>query len=437
MLNRWFFIPFLFLLGIGFLPCRANRAEALTIDQAVSEANENSPDLQASFAQTEVARYGKTEALSYFIPHVEFQGDHYFDIKYQVLDVNFGGLNTEFPFVSPATIYALNMNWSIFNGFQDYDHLESAKLQSEASEEDLTWAKFSLNEDVRLAFMQVIANRQLESAYDENIRNLEAHAKQVDARLRAGTALEVDSLRVQVQLNNARSQKINAHDDVIIAEQRLAQLLGKTSDSRAVEGDLPIPDDDTAKRIETTDIQSRPDLRALNLRSEASEKSKSAAKNYWIPSLALVGQYSFYNNETYSLANTGEFRSAYQVGIELKWNIFDGLLSYARAGEAAAQAEVAIKKEQSAKLQAATDHANYQQEYRYQLTQYLAQAENLVRSKRSVELALAGQRAGTQRNIDVLDAELDLFNARSGVIEAELGAYTAKVNFEKAVGRNL
>jgi outer membrane protein TolC len=437
MLNKSFFIPYFIFLFIFLVPLSQARAQALTLQQALNEANENSPDLQASVAQTEVARYGKTEALSYFIPHVDFQGDHYFDIKYQVLDVNFGGQNTPFPFVSPATIYALNLNWSIFNGFQDYDHLQAANLQSEASEADLSWARFNLNEDVRLAFMQVIANRQLESAYDENIRNLEEHARQVDARLRAGTALEVDSLRVQVKLNNARSQKINAHDDVIIAEQRLAQLLGKASDSRVIEGDLPIPDDDTAKRIETTDLQSRPDLHALNLRSEASAKSQSAAKKYWIPSLALVGQYSFYNNETYSLANTGEFRSAYQVGIELKWNIFDGLLSYARAGEAAAQAEVAIKKEQSAKLQAATDHANFQQEYRYQLTQYIAQAENLVRSKRSVVLALSGQRAGTQRNIDVLDAELDLFNARSGVIQAELGAYTAKVNFEKAVGRNL
>jgi outer membrane protein TolC len=428
---------------LGMLSNHAAFAQTLTLDQALKDARHDSLELQVSDAEKDQAEWGTTEARAAFLPQISADATHYFDIKYQTLFINFAGLQTNFAFVTPATTYGLTASWNVFNGFQDYDRLGAAKLKSQASRKDLEYARFQVDQEVKLNFFEVIAARLLESAANENVTNLETHLKQIQDMLKAGEAIEVDVLRVQVQLNNARSQKINAHDSVIISQQKLAQALGKTTESRQPEGDLPIPDSDISKRIQTTNrdeqrkFADRLDLQASDLRSEAAEKAENASTHYWIPSLSLVGNYQYYNNNDFNPTENSAFKSSYEWGLELKWNIFDGLLSYARAKEAADETIREVKSTALARIQAATDVQTNESDYQFQLSQFVANTDNLDRSKRSVQLALSGLRSGTQTNTDVLDAELDLFNARAGVIQSQIKALEAQVKFENAIGRTL
>ena len=96
-----------------------------------------------------------------------------------------------------------------------------------------------------------------------------------------------------------------------------------------------------------------------------------------------------------------------------------------------------MKSASLARIQAATDVQTNLSDYHFQLSQFMTNTENLERSKRSVQLALSGLRSGTQTNTDVLDAELDLFNARAGVIQSEIKALEAQIKFENAIGRKI
>jgi outer membrane protein TolC len=447
-MNRQLGFAFALLITVIITPMMVSKSYAqgtstLSIEDALKEANAQSPEIQVSEAQADQSDFGKLEANANFLPHLSLDAIHYFDIKYQTLEVTEFGPPIEFPFVSPSTIYSLNVEWNIFNGFQDYDRLGAAKLTAEAGHDELDWSHFQVAQEIRLNFYQSIAARLLESVADENVNNLEQHLKQIQDMLKVGEAIEVDVIRVQVQLNSARTQKLNAHDSAIISQQHLAQSLGKKTESRLPTGNLPIPDEAVASKIESVNrdeaekFSHRADLQATALRSAAAEKSEAAAANWLIPSLSVVGNYQIYNNENYELTNSNNFKSAYQYGLELKWNIFDGLLSYARSKEAAAASRVAVKSEALARLQASTDVETSQSNYRLNLSQYITNTENLERSLRSVQLALAGLRSGTQTNTDVLDAELDLFNARAGVIQSQMDALAAQIKFENAIGRNL
>jgi outer membrane protein TolC len=438
-----------FILSLGILGLLSHLSFAqgnstLQLDQALKEAQAQSPELQMRAAETDASDWGKVENFAGFLPHFNVDATHYFNIKYQVLDVSLGGgPKTPFPFVSPATTYGLYANWNIFNGFQDTDKYGAAKLKSDAAHSDLEWTKFQINQEVRMNFFQSIASRSLEAVAQENVSNLEQHLKQIQDMLRVGEAIEVDVIRVQVQLNTARTDKLNSHDNVIISQQHLAQSLGKSTEARLPEGALPIPEDSIATRIdqmsrdEAEKFAHRGDIQATNLRAEAASKTESAAGHYWIPAVALVGNYQLYNNEDFSVTNSNSFRSAYEYGVELTWNIFDGMLSYARSKEAAAMTVQAAKSEALARIQASTDVQVNQNTYRVNLSQYVTDTDNLERSKRSVQLALAGLRSGTQTNTDVLDAELDLFKARAGVIQSQMNALEAQIKFENAIGRTL
>jgi outer membrane protein TolC len=54
-----------------------------------------------------------------------------------------------------------------------------------------------------------------------------------------------------------------------------------------------------------------------------------------------------------------------------------------------------------------------------------------------VRLARLSYDAGSRTNTDVLDAELDLFRTRAGVVQSQLSAAEALINLELAFGSSL
>jgi outer membrane protein TolC len=54
-----------------------------------------------------------------------------------------------------------------------------------------------------------------------------------------------------------------------------------------------------------------------------------------------------------------------------------------------------------------------------------------------VRLAKEEERAGTRTSTETLDAELDLFRAKAGVVNALVNAAEAKIRLELALGREI
>lgn len=126
---------------------------------------------------------------------------------------------------------------------------------------------------------------------------------------------------------------------------------------------------------------------------------------------------------------------AYSVGISASWNIFDGGATLARMGEGAAQAERAEAAADAIILSAPNELETWKRHYRSNLALYEARKRAVEAAQESVRLAKLGFQAGTRTNTDVLDAELDLFRARAGVVRAQLDAATSMINIELASGK--
>ncbi|MGZ3697857.1 MAG: TolC family protein, partial [Bdellovibrionota bacterium] len=71
----------------------------------------------------------------------------------------------------------------------------------------------------------------------------------------------------------------------------------------------------------------------------------------------------------------------------------------------------------------------------YSTALFEARKTDVSKSEESVRLAKEGLHAGTRTTSEVLDAELDLFRSKAGVIRAQLDALEATVNLELALGR--
>ncbi|MBC7690827.1 MAG: TolC family protein [Methylotenera sp.] len=412
-------------------------SSSLNLNDAVQEAVAHSPRLAQAQASREESFWKKTEALSGFLPSVNVTAQHFFAKKYQFTDIVFGGAPASIPGIFPTSAAALNVSIPIFDGFQNVHRYKAAGLQASAAESDLQWAEFQLQKDIQLKFYQVIAAREIQAVAEQNLKTLQDHYDQVKTLKSGGVATLYDVLRVDVQLNEAKSEILNTQDNYALARQRLITAMGIEKDDREVAGSLPVPETGRLTEVSGTDMKSRPDLEALEKRFQASEQLESASGSFLIPKITLAGQYSSYNNLNDSIRDFDRYRSAYNLGLFLNWNLFDGMASIARSKESVYQKIQIEKAYEQTRIQAPTDLDFWKRRYLYSASIFAAKRSDLEKSKESVRLSTEGFRAGVRTNTEILDSELDLFRSRAGVVNAQMNCVEALIKVELSLGRNL
>ena len=415
----------------------------LTLEVALAAGLAQSPEIARAHAAFDESSWRRFQALGAgFLPKVSISGQHFFDAKYSLTSVAFGagGAPISFPGFYPNTQLALEVQMPIFDGLANVRQYQAASLYENAAQQELRHAEFQLVEDIRLAFYQALAASLLDQVAETNVRTLEDHLKQVQIRRQGGAATKYDSLRVEVQLNEARADAIDVKDNVSLTRKKLNVLLGREEDDRQVQGTLPIPDSKQVATLELGNaVRERSDIEAMSLRAQAADKMKSASNAWLVPSVSVGGQYQVYESQLVgqTVTNTGKFDTAYNVGVFLKWNLFDGGSALAQANQAYYRAVQSDRSAQIARLKVPYDFAYWKRRYVANTDHYRSKQLDIARSEESVRLAKEEERAGSRTSTETLDAELDLFRAKAGVVSAQVNAAEAQIRLELALGRKI
>ena len=428
-------VPFLILMG--GLPAKAN--VGLSLEGAVKEAEAQNPDLKRTQAMVDESSAKVDEAFSGFLPHLGITGSHIFGLKYANIDILFQGTQITFPSAYPTDELDLNASLVLFDGLGTINMYQAARLNYNAASYDLLRLKFQIEEDITKRFYTALAAQELAEVATHNIETLEDHLRLAQATARTGFSTKFEVLRIEAQLEEARAEKVLDDDNVILARKELFKTVGLvTDDGRPLLGKLLEPDEKMIPQGLTLEPAGRADYQAQLKRQEAAEKLNSASDAFWWPQISAFGtftEFQFGNFDPLILPTS--FAPAYSYGLRLTWNLFDGGASLAREKEAAAQYREAEETTRLAVLKASDEFEQSKRRFSYSTVLYRARVRAVAKSEESVRLAKIGLRAGTRTHTEVLDAELDLFHSRAGVVQAELDALNAYSNLELAVGRKL
>ena len=417
----------------------------LTLDQALSEAVSQSPVYRQAQDNEREASWGQVQAFSDgFLPHVSVSGRHLFDARYTYLNVAFAPPPSTpflFPGISPDTSLSLDASFDVFDGFRNLHKLDAANNTHEAARIQSDWALFQLQQKIRLLFYEAIAAQELSDMADQNVKTLTDHLRIVTDQLDNGQATKYDSLRVKVQLDEAQSDQISAHDQVVLARENLVQVMGLKTDDRPLSGMLPVLDaNKILTEAGTLDYQQRPDLKADELQAKAAaDESAASQASFLVPSVALIGEYQWYNSPDYlgTIVHTDNFNHAYYLGASATWNLFDGASALARANEDGEKAKGARDAFEAAQMEAPYDFDLWKRKLISNAALYKAKLTDVDEAKESARLATVGFQAGTRTTTDVLDAELEEYRAAEGLVQAQVNAYEALINLELSVGKRI
>lgn len=333
----------------------------LHLEQAITFALENNPDLEAAQARIDQAAAALREARSAFFPHLEARL-HYLRSNHPMasdallvsqrrLDMN-GDIN------HPGSIAEYRpeilLSWSLFEGGKRTMESKAARLAEEATALDKTAVGNDMVASVTTAFYALAEAPKALAVAQQATGTVEKELALAQSRLRHGTALRSEVLSLQARLEEARQDEISAANAVALANSSMATLLAVDTQADLVlakDDSRPLPVPPALPELLAHAYHHRPELLAAHKDQERWEKTLSAAKSALWPSLDAFALYGRDSNEL-GLSN---HKDNYMVGMNAKMDIFTGFATSARIQQAKARLVEAQAKARAVRLKTAKE----------------------------------------------------------------------------------
>jgi outer membrane protein TolC len=295
---------------------------------------------------------------------------------------------------------------------------------------------------VRVAYYDVLLAAQDIVVRDASVTLLTKELDEQQRRYEAGTVPRFNVLRAEVAVANARPALIRARNNLRIAKNNLAQLLGYDL-PRDLWENIPLQLTDTLEvrpfAIELSAaiqqaLERRTELGALRKAEQLRQEDIITARSGNLPSLQAFAGWGWHNSSL-----TSDLRDdvdGWQVGLQLNWYLFDGFATRGRIVQAKAAHE-------RSRIELDDTGSKVELEVRTAYSSFV-QAREVLESQKKVQeqaeealrLARSRAEAGTGTQLDVLSAETALTEARTTQIQAKYDYAVTVARLERAIGAN-
>ncbi|MDD5329153.1 MAG: TolC family outer membrane protein [Sulfuricella sp.] len=331
--------------------------------------------------------------------------------------------------------YTLSLSQPIYRK-QNFVQYQQSKSQVDQAEAQFANARQDLILRVAQAYFDVLLaedNVALAGAQKAAIAEQLAQAKR---NFEVGTATIVDTHEAQSRYDLSNAQEIAALNDLEIKKRTLQQIIVKIPDSLAVLSEklplvLPVPNDmnkwvESAEQLNPTLQLQRAALEIANL-----EVERNRAGHF--PTLDLVASYRDANNASAAVAVFGEMKSA-AIGLQFNLPLYQGGAVSSRVREAAANQGKAQQDLEQANRQVALQTRQAYLGVTSGVAQVKALEQALVSSQSSLDSTKLGQEVGVRTNVDVLNAQQQLYTAKRDLSQARYSYILSQLKLRSAVG---
>ncbi len=364
--------------------------------------------------------------------------------------------NLPFSLPPPEGFQQANQNWNagfqlvqtVYGGGKLMAAVRAARLTKEQALAQYQTTIQDTLLSTRTAYYDALLAREQISVHEASVKLLQNELNDQQRRYKAGTVPRFNVLRAEVSLANEKPLLIQARNSYRIAKNNLSNLLGYNL-PRNVWEDVPL---DLSDALDSTPyqvdlpsaiaraLQNRTELVALRKTEQLQQLNIVNARSGYKPTVQVFAGYNWFNAQ-YAitpppLALNQEFQG-YDAGAQLSWDIFDGLLTRGKVVQARADYDRSKNdledETRQIELQVRTAYSDFVEANEVLDSQKTVQAE----AEEALREARARFDAGTGTQLDVLDAETSLTQARNTNAQALHDYDTARAKLERAIGEDM
>lgn len=432
---------------IGAVECIA-QSDTLTLKRCIEIGIENNLTLQQKQQDIHIAEIGQSENRHKLIPVIQGYANFVHNVE-RATSVTDGSNLSKLLGVDAPYMVGQGLDFQTTGGFQLsmplynqtlYTGIQIADKMKKISEASYEKAKEDLTVEIsKLYYLAQTTAKQIE-LIRSNIGRMESLKSITSAFYDNDMALKVDVQRVDINLENLRTQLTNAE---AMYEQQL-NLLRYTLDFApntpillsTLKGYIDY-DDSYLLRGLSPDLY---ELQLLNMQSEVLQKQKKMINQGYLPTLSLVGatQWTAFTDKFENYFHTHPTNKWYNHtywGLQLNVPIFDGLAKRNKSRKVAAQYTQLQTTIADTEKKLQTQYQNSLNDWHNNIRNAERQREN-YRLAESVYLVTSDQyKEGVASMSDLLQDEMRMTEAQNGYISALYKYMVSELSLLKLTGQ--
>ena len=452
-----------YLLPCLLLVAAAARADTLRLDaaKAVEMALANDHVVQQARARIEDAAAGRSVAFGSFLPQVSASGTYtrlgtvseftMYAAKESVFglpvfDPTGNYIGKTIPIPVAVGLETLNLKLGSYNNMSIAGTVQQtlftwgklinayriAGLNLDMTVEGVYQARSQIRVDATSAFYQALLARKTVGVMDSALSQLKGHVGQVQSLYDNGMATKLDLMKATLGLQQMEAQVSQIQSGAELALAALLNTLG-LEPGTAVTFVEDLAPDSMAVELDSAQAQAlrdRPELKQLRDAARMAGLAVSISRTANLPT-AFAQVNGYYKNPVGFTAGWGTDWNA-TVGVSMP--LFTGFANVSRLRQAQAR-------ERQARVGLAMAEDGIRLDVQASVLALNQEARNRAYAQKNVEVAEAALGLAEQRfqnglltNLDYMDSQLALTQARIAYLNALVNYQVAKARLQKAVG---
>jgi len=323
-----------------------------------------------------------------------------------------------------------SLSQMLFDGFGTSSRTEAARFRSEAARLEITDAGETIGLRAVEGFLDVLRNRRLLELAD---RNIDAHARFLDQtrfRSRTGAGAEVDVIQAEARLARARNLRQQVMGGLRAAEARYVEATGQMPDSL----EMPLVPVDaippSREQALSTAAANSPALQATRQSVSARRAEVDAERSGYFPQFDFEVAGSLNQNQD----GVRESNRDLTALLRMDYNLFNGGADQARSDRAMERVGEAMQREAEVLRLIERDVRVSFSQLETARAQVPILQDNVLKAEQVVQGYQGQFELGRRTLQDVLDAENELFQARTSLVNAEYAYAFANFQALRAMG---
>jgi len=404
---------------------------AADLMQIYREAQANDATYAAARSTLEAGRERTPQARAGLLPTLSLTANSFWNQN----DLYFRGGGNTIPANFNSNGYTLTLSQPLFR-WQNWVAYDQSKFQVAQAEANFVQAGQDLILRVAQAYFDVLYAIENLKAVRANKISIEQQLESAKRNFEVGTSTIVDSHEAQARFDLATAQEIAAESDLEVRQRTLQAIIGKEPGPLAPfrrNAEIPQPQPADMKQwaaaAENDNINVQLQMAALEIASR--EVDRQRAGHY--PTVDVVVNKG--KSTAFAQTAAGQLETNFEnIGVQLNLPIFQGGLVASRQSEASANRAAA-----ESTLEQARRNATLQARQQYLgatngLAQVRALKAALISSLSSLESNRLGFDVGVRINIDVLNADNQVYVTRRDLAKAVVETLMAQLRLKAAVG---
>ncbi|MEF8701118.1 MAG: TolC family outer membrane protein [Candidatus Accumulibacter sp. UW26] len=387
----------------------------------------------AARATAEAGRERQPQALAGLLPTIGASGNTFWnDTRYQS---QLGAARQTYDNRYNSNTYGINLTQPLFR-WQNFVQYDQSKLLVMQTEANFAQAGQDLILRVAQAYFDVLLAIENLRAVQANRTAIAQQLEQAKKNFEVGTATITDTYESQSRFDLATAQEIAADNELEVRRYALRVLIGRDpGELNRLQPKAIMAPPQPASMEPWVDAAERDSfvVQAQQAAAEAAAKAVEINRAGHYPTLDVVANYG-QNNGPGQLGAGSIDTTTQQIGLQVNIPIFQGGAVNSRVREAAARRDAEFASLDNVKRNSALTARQSYLGVVNGLAEMRALEAALVSSLSSLESNRLGYEVGVRINIDVLNAENQVYVTRRDLARARFTTLLSQLRLQAAVG---